>query len=89
MKTMFTKTRKGGIDAGDIIGVFIVLLLGASLLPSALTTWYDAGAVNGTLEDVITANPSFGTMWNLIPLGVALMVFAGIVMVAVGKFKSA
>ena len=82
------------MKAGEVIGIFVIILLGASLLPSALATWYAATAstldtppalVNGTLS---TAPAAFKTMWNLVPLGVALTVFAGIVMVAVKKFGS-
>lgn len=76
--------RKAAIDAGDIIGIFIVLLLGAALLPGALNTWYAAVAVNGTLE---TAPDEFITMWNLVPLGVALAVFAGIIVVGMQKLR--
>jgi hypothetical protein len=79
------------MKAGELIGMFIVVLLGSSLLPNALDTWYGAtegGAkadpVNGTLA---FAPEAFKTMWELVPLGVALTIFAGIVMVAVSKFN--
>jgi len=70
------------MKAGEIIGLFIVVVLGASLLPSALATWYDATDTGGALE---TAPAAFITMWELVPLGVALIIFAGIVYVAIRK----
>jgi len=78
------------MKAGELIGIFVIILLGSSLLPGALNTWYGAtvgGAkadpVNGTLA---FAPEAFKTMWELVPLGVALTIFASIVMVAVSKF---
>jgi len=76
--------RRGEMDAGAIIGIFIVVLLGATLLPAQLATWSDATAVNGTLEN---APDEFKSVWNLVPLAVALAIFAGIVMVGISKFK--
>jgi hypothetical protein len=72
------------MKAGEIIGIFVIVLLGSSLLPSALDAWYDATDTGGVLENAPTA---FITMWELVPLGVALSIFAGIVMVAVSKFN--
>lgn len=71
------------MKAGEVIGIFVIILLGASLLPSALATWYAVTDTHGALE---TAPAAFITMWELVPLGVALTIFAGIVMVAVKKF---
>ena len=72
------------MKAGELIGIFVIVLLGSSLLPSALDAWYDATAGGGPLNGAPTA---FITMWELVPLGVALSIFAGIVMVAVNKFN--
>jgi len=77
------------MKAGEIIGLFMVIVLGASLLPSALATWYEATgsvaegyAANGSLYE---APAAFQTMWDLVPLGVALTIFAGIVYVAIRR----
>ena len=72
------------MKAGELIGIFVIILLGSSLLPDALATWYAQTVHPGLLHDAPTA---FITMWNLVPLGVALSIFAGIVMVAVSKFN--
>jgi hypothetical protein len=72
------------MKAGELIGIFVIILLGSSLLPSALDAWYDATDGGGVLA---SAPAEFITMWELVPLGVALSIFAGIVMVAVAKFN--
>jgi len=76
--------RRGEMDAGALIGIFIVILLGATLLPAQLANWASATAENGTLADAPT---EFKALWNLVPLGVALAIFAGIVVVGIGKLK--
>lgn len=79
------------MKAGELIGIFVIILLGSALLPTALGAWYDATgtiATGHTADGILHEAPdAFITMWELVPLGVALSIFAGIVMVAVSKFN--
>ena len=74
------------INLTEVILMFVALLLGANLLPDAISTWYDATAGGGALE---AAPSGFIAIWNFVPYGVALAVFASFVMIGIQKMKNA
>jgi len=65
-----------------IVGISVALMIGVAILPTALDSWYSAGQVGGALANM---SAEFLTMWNLVPVFVALAIILSIVAIALHK----
>lgn len=84
----FNEKRRAAVSGVEIalmiIGVSIALLIGVNIMPTGLSNWYKATQAGGSLINMST---DFKTMWNLVPIFVALGVIIAVVAIALSKLK--
>lgn len=81
---MKLKKDKGGINAGELIGVIIAIAVGtimiAAMFPSAMDTFYGADTGNWTIDGAEDTKTT--TIWEMLPMMAivaGLLLFVGIV----------
>lgn len=81
---MKLKKDKGGINAGELIGVIIAIAVGtimiAAMFPSAMDTFYGADTENWTIDGAEDTKTT--TIWEMLPMMAVvagLLLFVGVV----------
>jgi len=77
---------------GNLIGGFIVILIGVNLIGPVADTVYDArylNATDGTVDDGTLVTGASGTILGLVPLFFALGIMSAGVAITVGGLRNA